>query len=631
MQVDGGVLPERLSNKFVKKRRLASRLLSTFLLLTILHFPLAGGVLAAEAYTSESAPSKLTGSKLLASNLPTVLAEPTTYCNPLNLDYAYTPNKDYSVNNCHRSTADPVCALYKGKYYLFSTNQEGYWWSDNLLTWHFISHFFKENSSADQVCAPALWATDKGLLFLPCFNPKDTMPLYRSAEPLANKWEEATDSFPVKTWDPSLFEDDDQRLYVYWGSSNVYPIRGAELDPENQFKLKGPIHDFFTLHPQIHGWEQFGEDNQHGTMDPFVEGAWMNKFGSKYYLQYGAPGTEFNVYGDGVYTSDHPLGPFTYQSFNPFSWKPTGFICGAGHGATFVDKFDNKWHIATNVIALKYKFERRLGLFPAGVDKDGVLFADTSFGDYPHRAPQTKTDPGSTFTNWMLLSYKKKAWSSPSESNPELAFDEDIKTYWTAPDGKSGHFLAVDLGTPCNINAIQVNFADEKAKLYNKQLNIHHRYQIFESNDGKDWNLLVDKSKNEKDVPHDYIEFSSAVKTRFLKIVNIEMPTGSFAIGDLRVFGSAPGEKPGLVKGFAVSRDPKDKRNCSLTWQTVPGAYAYNIAFGTAPDKLYGSFLVYDKNSYDLHSLNTDSNYYFTVQSVAETGVSPAGSVVQVN
>ena len=30
-------------------------------------------------------------------------------------------------------------------------------------------------------------------------------------------------------------------------------------------------------------------------------------------MQYGAPGTEFNVYADGVYVADYPMGPYTYQ------------------------------------------------------------------------------------------------------------------------------------------------------------------------------------------------------------------------------------------------------------------------------------------------------------------------------
>lgn len=59
-------------------------------------------------------------------------------------------------------------------------------------------------------------------------------------------------------------------------------------------------------------------------LDPFIEGATMNKYNGKYYLQYGAPGTEFSGYADGVVVGETPLGPFTPQS-DPMSFKPGGF------------------------------------------------------------------------------------------------------------------------------------------------------------------------------------------------------------------------------------------------------------------------------------------------------------------
>ena len=57
----------------------------------------------------------------------------------------------------------------------------------------------------------------------------------------------------------------------------------------------------------------------------------MTKYNGKYYLQYAAPGTEFNVYADGVYEGDSPLGPFHLAKNNPYSFQPGGFITGAGH------------------------------------------------------------------------------------------------------------------------------------------------------------------------------------------------------------------------------------------------------------------------------------------------------------
>jgi hypothetical protein len=53
----------------------------------------------------------------------------------------------------------------------------------------------------------------------------------------------------------------------------------------------------------------------------------MTKNNGKYYLHYGAPGTEFSGYADGVVVGDNPLGPFTPQSL-PFSFKPGGFARG---------------------------------------------------------------------------------------------------------------------------------------------------------------------------------------------------------------------------------------------------------------------------------------------------------------
>ena len=59
---------------------------------------------------------------------------------------------------------------------------------------------------------------------------------------------------------------------------------------------------------------------------PFPAMFFRTKHNGKYYFQYGAPGTEFKVYADGVYVSDSPLGPFTYQQHNPMSYKPGGFL-----------------------------------------------------------------------------------------------------------------------------------------------------------------------------------------------------------------------------------------------------------------------------------------------------------------
>jgi len=304
-----------------------------------------------------------------------VNAQQKTYCNPINVDYGYCPIPNFTEQGKHRATADPVITLFKGNYYLFSTNQWGYWWSPDMLNWNFVSRKFLKpwHKVYDELCAPATLVLGDTLLVIGSTHEKN-FPLWMSTNPQKDEWKEAVDSFQAGAWDPGFFVDDDKRVYLYWGSSNFYPIYGQEIDRKTLQPI-GEKKELIRLHDAVHGWERFGEHNDNTFLKPFMEGAWVNKHNGKYYLQYGAPGTEFSGYGDGVYVSDKPMGPFTYQSHNPFSYKPGGFARGAGHGATYQDVYNQWWHVSTIVIGSKNNFERRIGIWPAQFDKDGILSA----------------------------------------------------------------------------------------------------------------------------------------------------------------------------------------------------------------------------------------------------------------
>ena len=97
----------------------------------------------------------------------------------------------------------------------------------------------------------------------------------------------------------------------------------------------GTRKEMYLLEEWRYGWQRFGEYMDDTFLDPFIEGSWMTKHNGKYYFQYGAPGTEFSGYADGVIVGTAPLGPFTPQS-DPLSFKPGGFARGAGHGSTFM-------------------------------------------------------------------------------------------------------------------------------------------------------------------------------------------------------------------------------------------------------------------------------------------------------
>ena len=378
---------------------------------------------------------------------------PTGYCNPLNLSYRFQIRGWGDV--CHREAADPSVVLYRDEYWLFPSKSGGYWHSTNLRDWRFI---------ATSVLPTEDYAPDvrviNGKIYFTASREGRNCPIYCSTNPAADEWVQVSD--PLVYMDPNMFQDDDGRVYLFYGCSNKKPICGVEMDPQTMTPIGEPVP---VIHENTaeHGWERGREDNL-GDVLPWIEGVWMTKQNGVYYLQYAAPGTEWNVYGDGVYTSSAPLGPYRYAAHNPFSFKPGGFITGAGHGSTFPDVHGNLWHIATMRISVKHQFERRIGLFPAGFDAEGLLFCNTNFGDYPIQLPTGRWDPWQDpFPGWMLLSYKKPVTASTALSGhePALAVNENIRDYWSAASGAPGEWLQVDLGNLGTVHAVQINFAEE--------------------------------------------------------------------------------------------------------------------------------------------------------------------------
>lgn len=538
--------------------------------------------------------------------------QPATWCNPLNLNYRFSYD-----GMGYREAADPVIHLYRGTYFLYASKSGGYWHSSDLLNWVFRP----SKTLPTEDYAPTVETIHDTVFFMASQGARN---IYFSTDPLQDNWQVYRKQFPLGVTDPALFKDDDGRVYFYYGCSNVNPIMGIELDPGRRFDTIGTPQVLIRHHFNEYGWEEPGEQHN-GNKRGWNEGAWMNKYNGKYYLQYAAPGTEFKVYGDGVYVSDKPLGPFTYMPNSPFSYKPGGFINGAGHGNTFRDKYGNYWHVATMTISVRHMFERRIGLFPAFFDKDGQLHCNTAFGDYPSRMPQRKMnfENESLFTGWMLLSYNKPVQASSSLPGhaPELAVNEEIRNWWSAQTGNAGEWLQVDLQQQCTVNALQVNFADQDALLKAGMTYTPYQFVIEGSADGKSWKRLIDRSDSKMDRANDYIVLPKPVKTRFLRIINQAVPAGKFSLSGFRVFGKGRGAKPSAVAAVKVTRDPIDSRSAQLEWTPAAKATGYVVYFGTEAGKLFHSAMVYSKNSLDLPGLNKGAPYYFRVDGFNESGI----------
>lgn len=551
-------------------------------------------------------------------------ARPATYANPIDLGYRFAlQDHRFSKGLSAREAADPTIVAHKGTYWLFASKSGGYWHSRDLLHWTFV----EPASFPTEDYAPTVEIVD-GNWVLATSGGKA---LYTTSDPLKGVWRKVRDI--PELFDPDLFLDDDGRLYLYSGSSFDKPIAGIELD-RRSFAPKGSESALIpSLDPVHRGWEardqlDTDEEIRSEPAPPWMEAAWMTKHAGTYYLQYAAPGTELPTYADGVYTARSPLGPYRYADYSPISYKPTGFITSAGHSSTFKGPRGTDWRVTTMLVGVSYMFERRLGLFPTGFVKGpsgpDQLVTNTYLGDYPQLAPGIAKDPlRNNLAGWMLQSLRKPAAASSTlgESyGAEKAFDEDIRTWWAAATGNPGEWLKVDMGKKVRIDAAQINFADARSTAYGR-LRDAYRYVVDVSDDGRTWRPLIDRSRNERDAPHEYVQLDRPVFARYARITNVHTPAGAvFSISGLRFFGSGLGAPPRAVPRPTAVRHPS-RRVAQLSWPKVAGADFYVVRYGTRPDLLTLNYQVYGATSVTLPGLNSAPAYFFTVDAVNDSGI----------
>jgi xylan 1,4-beta-xylosidase len=571
-----------------------------------------------------------------------------TYANPLDLDYRYN-FEQLNRGVSYRSGADPVIINHGGEYFLFATISGGYWHSTDLVEWRFVE---PSRWPFEGVVAPAALSVRDTLYLLQ--STTVPRPILYSVAPATGRLEfynrllpsppgamspydeqpRVEGGVPPGPWDPALFHDEaTDRWYMYWGSSNFYPLFGAELDKERRLVwADSAVVELLRLHPDRHGWERFGQDHR-DPRDPFVEGAWMTEHGGRYYLQYGAPGTEYNVYANGTYVGDHPLGPFEYAPYNPVSYKPGGWMTGAGHGNTFRDVHGNYWNTGTGWVGINWNFERRIVLYPAGFDEDGQMYADTRFGDFPHRIPTGRwSDPSELFTGWMLLSYGKpvEATSTRDTFPASNLTDEDPRTYWVASANTAGEGATLDLGALRTVRAVQVNFVDHESDLFATDSTVYTRFRVRASGDGEEWTVIADLADETRDRANAYIELPEPVRARWVRYEHIRSATPHLAISDIRVFGTGDGPPPATPGGIRARRED-DPRNAFVEWDSVRGAVGYNVLWGIAPGKLYQTYQVFADRPQplEIRALTVGQDYWVAVEAFDENGVSEPSAPVR--
>ncbi len=624
------------------------------------------------------------------------------FINPVNVNYRYQFNQDPrsgGETQINREAADPSMIYFKGKYYIFASMTLGYWVSEDMVHW--------ENHKLPEELPLYDYAPDvrvmNGYVYYCASKRGENCDRFRTQDIENGPYEKIEGNFPF--WDPNVFVDDDGRVYFFWGCTNTDPIWGVELDPETMLPIGEKV-GLIWGDPLTKGYERCGEDNSEGLPSdeevdaklsammaahgakiedipketlamargmfsgmPYIEGAWLDKVDGKYYLQYANPGTQYNTYNDGVYVSDKPLGPYTLAANNPFSYKPGGFLPGAGHGSSMQDVNGNWWHTATMRISTNHMFERRVGIWPVGFDADGEMFCNQRYGDWPiaySYADDEDAEGAQTpaaFDPWKnpewfplhVAARKSMTASSFAEGHdPRLAVEENVQTWWKPQTNGRDEWLMMDLIVPRDVRMIQINFGDDHPDVpipgeikpgvqarYIDGADMATQWKLLGSVDGENWEVLCDKSAATTDLTHDSILFTDengnegAGKTlRFLKLTDIAVPYGLVpCISGFRVFGIGDGEKP-AAPDFAVERE---EGSIDMTvriedpWEgTAAKARGFNILFGHAPDKLYHSYLLTGKTEQRIGALIKDQTVYVRVDAWNENGITEGKTVVEV-
>ena len=591
-------------------------------------------------------------------------AEAPIYCNPLNLDYTVqNPNEKGNETLWIREGADPTVVLFGGKYYLFSSMSYSYWESENLADWKSLTPssilklpILRSYAPTAVVIGDTVYLKDGN----------GSGPVFSTKTPQnPDSWKQVSENWHKA--DAQFFYDDDGRLWIAFGCSHTGNLNIQEVDKQTLMP-KGESKNFFMPDVKNRGWEGAIEGKRgmdhHPDSHGWVEGGQLLKHNGTYYFIYSLPGLN-NGYANGAYTSKNILGPYTYQEVNPVTQKLTGFSPGSSHGEIIKDRYGNFWTFVLSSVWTFDRFERRIGLFPTTIDKEGILLSDTWMGDYPTYIPQKKRESGDSLWNGMnLLTVNRPVKvSSTHAGEPKNIVDEEIMTYWSAASGGANEWVEIDLGSPCLIEAVQANFSEADMKREHVHANIRHvhqealkngksataedfmvskpdanfemkadpdaviRYKVLGSLDGKKWENILDQSANTRDTPHDFNLVPKPMTARYVRLENVHMPyQGKFALRDLRVFGKGFGPKPAAPE-FKVDRK-KDRRRMEIVWQPVEGADGYVVRYGPSKDRLYLANQFYKINRALISCLDTKPDYFVAVDAFNQSGYTKGTTIL---
>jgi hypothetical protein len=336
--------------------------------------------------------------------------------------------------------------------------------------------------------------------------------------------------------DPMLFSDDG-RLYYYWGCTPTDGIYVVELDPDNPPRLLGKPVKLIGFEPARFPWQRTGDWNEDPNQG-WIEGSWMLKRNGTYYLTYSAGGTENRTYAVGCLTSKSPMGPFTPQKNNPILRSTEGLITGTAHGSFAEGPNASLWAFYTVRAGVVHGFERRLGMDPAYIGKDGELHANA-----PSSTPQriTGTPEGVVAAGWVPLNGNRWTSATTASGNlsSRLAVDNDLRTWWQPQAGDAVPALTSALVSNATVRAIRIVWRDIGLNTAKGITPGPFRYKVEVQNASGSWVTTLDRGNSTEDFLVDYRE-CAPTPGKAARLVILGAPKGiTPGVAEFTVFGEA--------------------------------------------------------------------------------------------
>ena len=324
------------------------------------------------------------------------------------------------------------------------------------------------------------------------------------------------------TLDGQTFQDDDGKVYMYWGTWGIYKGFGCGAGQLN------PDMKSFSLTRLIPNTE----------VTDFFEAPFVLKRNGTYYFMYSCGHCEDDSYQVRYATSDKPLGPYTYRGVI-LKTSADGTIHGPGHHSILQEgeNYYIVYHRHDNPHSNR-GFHRQVCIDKLDFAPDGSIREVIPTHEAVNLHPEISQPQN--------IAYCAKVTASSFYDNdfrPEYAVDDNNGTLWR-PQGDGPAWLQIDLGKRLPIRTIWTQFE------YGTQF---YQYLIQTSDDAQHWQTFADKRSNRL-AGSPMVDFGD-VKARYVRLTYTGGQKRGFggAVWNIKVFSSTENSAPQQWIGMAAA------------------------------------------------------------------------------